>query len=83
MAVSAAVALFAPDSRAEDHTGLNLPDGTEVHLCRVLDYDDLRGSDGPYAAAKPLNLNVGEPRTVRVIYFLPNDRPFRQEMVDG
>ena len=25
--------------------------------------------------------NVGEPRTVRLIYFLPNDRPYRAEMV--
>ena len=29
------------------------------------------------------NLDVGEPRTVRMIYFLPNDRPFRQEVVDS
>ena len=29
------------------------------------------------------NLNVGEPRTVRMIYFLPNDRPFRQEVVNA
>ena len=28
-------------------------------------------------------LDVGEPRTVRLIYFLPNDRPFRQEVVDA
>ena len=28
-------------------------------------------------------LNVGEPRTVRLIYFLPNDRPYRQEVVDA
>ena len=28
-------------------------------------------------------LNVGEPRTVRLFYFLPNDRPYRQEVVDG
>lgn len=34
------------------------------------------------AAKRPANLNVGEPRTVRMIYFLPNDRPFRQEVVD-
>ena len=27
------------------------------------------------------NLNVGEPRTVRMIYFLPNDRPYRPEIV--
>ena len=39
--------------------------------------------DAP-AAAKPLaDLDVGEPRTVRMIYFLPNDRPFRQEIVDS
>ena len=25
--------------------------------------------------------NVGEPRTVRLIYFLPNDRPYRAEMM--
>ena len=29
------------------------------------------------------NLDVTEPRTVRLIYFLPNDRPFRQEVVDS
>ena len=27
------------------------------------------------------NLNVGEPRTVRMIYFLPNDRPFRADVI--
>ena len=26
------------------------------------------------------NLDIGEPRTVRLIYFLPNDRPFRAEV---
>ena len=26
---------------------------------------------------------MGEPRTVRMIYFLPNDRPFRQDVVDS
>ena len=31
---------------------------------------------------KPLaDLDVGEPRTVRLFYFLPNDRPFREEVV--
>ena len=29
------------------------------------------------------NLNVGEPRTVRLIYFLPNDRPFRADVVES
>ena len=27
------------------------------------------------------DLNTGEPRTVRLIYFLPNDRPFRAELI--
>ena len=27
------------------------------------------------------NLNVGEPRTVRMIYFLPNDRPYQADVV--
>ena len=27
------------------------------------------------------NLNVGKPRTVRMIYFLPNDRPYRDDIV--
>ena len=31
----------------------------------------------------PPTLNVGEPRTVRLFYFLPNDRSYRQEVVDA
>ena len=56
-----------------------------VHaFCLPLDFEDLRTRDSLYAATKhALNLNVGEPRTVRMIYFLPNDRPFRQEVVDS
>ena len=56
----------------------------DVHFCRVLDFEDLQEHDSIYAATKhALNLNVGEPRTVRMIYFLPNDRSFRQEVVDS
>ncbi len=58
--------------------------GDNVHFCRVLDYEDMRARDSLYAATKQaFDLNVGEPRTVRMIYFLPNDRPFRQEVVDS
>ena len=36
------------------------------------------------AVAKPLaDLDVGEPRTVRLVYFRPQDRPFRAEVVDS
>ena len=33
------------------------------------------------AAKRMANRNVGEPRTVRLIYFLPNDRPYRADVV--
>ena len=57
---------------------------TGVHFCLPLDLGDTQARDSIYAATKhALNLNVGEPRTVRMIYFLPNDRPFRQEVVDS
>ena len=56
----------------------------DVHFCLPLDAEDMQARDSIYAATKhALNLNVGEPRTVRMIYFLPNDRPFRQEVVDS
>ncbi len=56
----------------------------DVHFCLPLNAEDMRARDSIYAATKhALNLNVGEPRTVRMIYFLPNDRPFRQEVVDS
>ncbi len=64
--------------------GYASPPSTDVHFCQVLDFEDMRVRDSIYAATKhALNLNVGEPRTVRMIYFLPNDRPFRQEVVDS
>ena len=45
-------------------------------------YEDIGARDSLYAAAKQA-LNAGEPRTVRMIYFLPNDRPFQQAVVDS
>ena len=56
----------------------------DVHFCRVLDFEDMQAHDSLYVAPKQtFNLNAGEPRTVRMIYFLPNDRSFRQEVVDS
>ena len=64
--------------------GYASPPSADVHFCLPLNYKDMRVQDSIYAATKhALNLNVGEPRTVRMIYFLPNDRPFRQEVVDS
>ena len=58
------------------------PPATDVHICEVIDDEDMWARDSLYAAAKQA-LNVGEPRTVRMIYFLPNDRPFQQAVVDS
>ena len=53
-----------------------------AHRCVVLD-DERRGSgEGAPAGKVASALNVGEPRTVRMIYFLPNDRPYRQSVAD-
>ena len=53
------------------------------HFCVPFDYEQWR-RDHPRPAAKRLaDLNVGEPRTVRIIYFLPNDLPYRAEVVQG
>jgi len=55
-----------------------------VHFCLPLNLEDMRARDSIYAATKhALTLNVGESRTVRMIYFLRNDRSFRQEVVDS
>ncbi len=59
------------------------PPADSVHSCVVFDYEQWR-REHPLPAAKfAADLNVGEPRTVRMIYFLPNDRPFRQEVIDS
>ncbi len=60
------------------------PPADSVHFpCQLVDPEQLE-RDRPLPAAKRLaDLNVGAPRTVRLIYFLPNDRPFRAEVVDS
>ena len=59
--------------------------GNGTHVCGVDDQWDKRYSDQypnrRYARSFAANLNVGEPRTVRLIYFLPNDHPYRAEVV--
>ena len=52
-----------------------------VHFCAPFDYEQWR-RDHPRPAGKALEaLDAGEPRTVRMIYFLPNDRPYSAEVV--
>ena len=58
------------------------PPGEGVEICGVEDREAwLRGHPVP-AGKRSAELIKSEPRTVRMIYFLPNDRPFRQAVVD-
>ena len=50
--------------------------------CALFDYEQWQ-RDHPRPAGKRLaDLDVGEPRTVRMIYFLPNNRPYDAAAVD-
>ena len=54
-----------------------------VLFCVPFDYEQWR-REHPLPAGKwAADLNMGAPRTIRMIYFLPNDRPFRPEVVDS
>ena len=60
--------------------------GDGTHFCGVIDgQSDKQHSDQfpnrRYARTLAANLNTGEPRTVRMIYFLPNDRSYRADVV--
>ena len=60
-------------------TGYAPPSAVDsTHFCQPLHFEqEERGR----SAAKPVvDLNVGKPRTVRLVYFSPNDRPFGQEV---
>ena len=59
------------------------PPAEGVHFCAPFDYEQWR-RDHPRPAGKRLaNLNVGEPRTVRMIYFLPKDHPYSAAVFDS
>ena len=58
------------------------PPNDRTHSCRVFEFEQWErdGAGGP-AAKRPAD--AGEPRTVRLIYFLPNDRSFNSDVVDS
>ena len=59
------------------------PPADSVHFCAPFDYESWR-RDHPRPAGKRLAaLDMGEPRTVRMIYFLPNDRPYSAAVFDS
>ena len=57
------------------------PSANSIHFCLPLDLEQWKRDYISPAAKQSADLNVGEPRTVRMIYFLPNDRPFRAAVV--
>ena len=50
---------------------------------QLFDYEQWERERAIRPAAKRTDLNVGTPRTVRLFYFLPNDRPYRAEVVEA
>ena len=59
------------------------PPSDSVHFYAPFDYAQWEREHPRPAAKQRANLDVGPPRTVRLIYFLPNDRPYRAEVVNS
>ena len=57
------------------------PPADSLHYCLLFDYDQWQ-QERP-AAKWMADRDVGEPRTVRMIYFLPNDRSYQAGVVDS
>ena len=79
MHVAVLAGLFALQS--EGHA--SSPPADSVHFCLPVD-PELLQRDEPRPAGKwAADLDAGVPRDVRLFYFLPNDRPYRTEVVDS
>ena len=76
--VTAFLTLLTPLAAANE----SIPPNDRTHSCRVFEFEQWErdGAGGP-AAKRPAD--AGEPRTVRLIYFLPNDRSFNADVVDS
>lgn len=57
------------------------PPADSLHYCLPFDFDQWQQE--PPAAKRMADRDVGEPRTVRMIYFLPNDRSYQAGVVDS
>ena len=57
------------------------PPADSLHYLLPFDYEQWQGKRP--AKKRVANLDIGEPRTVRMIYFLPNDRPYQAGVVDS
>ena len=83
-----AIIVYLTGSTLNPAVAATQPSGRdESHYCGVIDYptrwhrDSNQQDERHYARTFASNLSTGEPRTVRLIYFLPNDRPYRNEVV--
>ena len=56
------------------------PPADGVPLCPPFDYEQWQRDRLRPAGKRLAGLNVGEPRTVRLIYFFPNDRTPQQDI---
>ena len=54
-----------------------------VHFCLPIDFDRWERNRAASAAKRLGDLAAGEPGSVRLVYFLPSDRPFRAGVVDS
>ena len=54
-----------------------------VPFCEPIDFSQVHLDGSEAAGKRALNLTTGEPRTVRVIYFVPNDRSFSATVEDS
>ena len=84
-----AITIYLTNSTLNPAIAASQPSGgNRTHFCGVTDsQSDKRYSDQypdrRYARSTVADLNVGEPRTVRLIYFLPNDRPYNADVVQN
>ena len=76
----ALVVLF-PAAIPAGHASTPSSESEDVAFCRVVHLP--QESDLTPPAAKLAALEAEDPRTVRMAYFLPNDRPYRAEVVDS
>ena len=52
-------------------------------FCEPIDFSQEQPEGSDAAVKRAFNLNTGDPRTVRVIYFVPNDRTFFSTVEDS
>ena len=58
------------------------PPADRVQKCALFDYEQWRRDHLRPAGKRLADLDMGEPRTVRMIYFLPNNRSYDAAVVD-